>query len=38
MRYTDEERLNACCAYPMYDDTDICSRCKEHTAEMEEEE
>ncbi len=35
---TDEENLSVCCAYPIYDDTDICSRCKEHTAPMEEEE
>ncbi len=38
MRYTDEERISVCCAYPMYDDTDICSGCKDHSAVMEDEE
>ncbi len=31
----EEERLSVCCEYPIYDDSDICSKCKEHTAEME---
>jgi hypothetical protein len=26
----DDEYLSNCCGYPIIDDTDICSLCKEH--------
>lgn len=36
MKYTNEENLSVCCAYPM-DDADICSRCREHTSPIDDE-
>lgn len=26
----DKEGLSVCCGSPLYPDTDICSKCKEH--------
>jgi len=30
------DNMSNCCGSPIYDDTDICSRCKEHCEPMEE--
>ena len=27
----EEEELSRCCGAPLYEDTDICTECKEHT-------
>ncbi len=29
-RVDDEEKLSPCCGAPIYEDTDICTACKEH--------
>ena len=33
----DYAHLSNCCCAPIYEDSDICSECKEHCATMEEE-
>ncbi len=38
-KYIDElsaTNRSDCCGWPVYDDTDICMRCKEHCGIMEE--